>query len=191
MAPTQLTAKTATALRTPGAAAGSRSTRWAVAGVTVAVLAVDQASKCLVMARSLPGSYSNSPLSIGLASNHGATMGVASGSPILVTLAVLAVTALAAAFALRVTSRAAALCLAAVLGGALGNLADRIFRSPSIGAGGVVDWIHLNLAGHGVSLNIADIAIQVGVPAAIAAMLIAGSHAAKNSKPATVAAAAI
>jgi signal peptidase II len=193
MAPTQLTTKTArtTGARTPAAAARSHGMRWAVAGITVAVLVADQVTKSLVMAGRIPDSFSQGSLSIGLVSNHGATMGMASGSPILVTLAALAVTALAAAFAVRVTSRAAALCLAAVLGGALGNLADRIFRAPGIGSGGVVDWIHLNIAGHGVSLNLADLAIQLGVPAAIAAMVIASRHAAKDRKPAKVALAAI
>ena len=158
---------------TSKSASGTRAARWALAGAAAAVLAADQASKCLVMAHATAGNYSAAPLSIGLAANHGATMGVASGSPLLVTIAALAVAALAAAFALKATSRAAALCLAAVFGGALGNLADRLLRAPGIGTGGVVDWIHLNIASHGVSLNIADIAIQLGAPAAIAITLIA------------------
>jgi signal peptidase II len=171
-------------------ASKSHAMRWAVAGITVAVLAADQISKCLVMAHSTVGVYSTAPLSIGLAANHGATLGIGAGAPILISLAALAaaalaVAALAATFALRATSRTAALCLAAVFGGALGNLADRLLRAPGIGAGGVVDWIHLNIAGHGVSLNIADLAIQLGVPAAIAATLIASRLAAKNRTPAT------
>ena len=171
--------------QTPNTAGKSHGMRWALAAITGAVLVADQASKCLVMAHSTAGSYSSAPLSIGLVANHGATMGVGSGSPILITAAALAVAALAAVFALRATSRTAAICLAAVFGGALGNLADRLLRAPGIGSGGVVDWIHLNIAGHGVSLNIADLAIQLGVPAAIAATLIASRHAAKNTKPAT------
>jgi signal peptidase II len=177
--------------QTRNSASKSHGMRWAVAGVTVAVLVADQASKCLVMARSIPDSFSQGTFSIGLVSNHGATMGLGSGSPILVTLAALAVAVLAAVFALRATSRTAALCLAAVFGGALGNLGDRIFRAPGIGTGGVVDWIHLNIAGHSLSLNVADVAIQLGVPAAIAAMLIASRHAASNRKPATAGTAAI
>jgi hypothetical protein len=43
-----------------------------------------------------------------------------------------------------------------------------------------VDWIHLNIAGRGVSLNIADVAIQAGVPIAIAATLIASRRIARN-----------
>jgi len=174
---------------TSTSASGTRAARWALAGAAAAVLAADQASKCLVMAHATAGSYSTAPLSIGLAANHGATMGAGAGSPLLITLAALAVAALAAAFALRATSRTAALLLAAVFGGALGNLADRLLRAPGIGTGGVVDWIHLNIAGHGVSLNIADLAIQLAVPAAIAATLITARRTtrrtANNNTPAT------
>jgi signal peptidase II len=172
---------------TPSTASKSHATRWAIAGITVAVLAADQASKCLVMARSIPGAYSSAPLSVGLVANHGATMGVGSGSPLLVTLAALAVTVLAAVFALRATSRTAALSLAVVFGGALGNLADRLLRAPGIGTGGVVDWIHVNIAGHGLSLNIADLAIQIFVPVAIAATLIAARRTAKRTATAAAA----
>jgi signal peptidase II len=174
--------------RHTGTTAGrTHGMRWAAAGITAAVLIADQASKCLAMAHATAGVYSGAPLSVGLAANHGATMGAGSGSPLLVTLAALAVAALAAVFALRATSRTAALCLAAVFGGALGNLADRLLRAPGIGTGGVVDWIHVNIAGHGVSLNIADLAIQICVPVAIAATLIATRHTAKNhtATPAT------
>jgi signal peptidase II len=177
--------------QTSKSASSSHAMRWAVAGVTVAVLAADQISKCLVMAHATAGVYSTAPLSIGLVANHGATLGVGSGSPLLVTLAALAVAALAATFALRATSRTAALLLAAVFGGALGNLADRLLRAPGIGTGGVVDWIHLNIAGHGVSLNIADLAIQLFVPAAIIVTLIASRHTAKHATPATAALAAL
>jgi signal peptidase II len=174
---------------TTGTPSRTRVMRWALAGTAAAVLAADQISKCLVMAHATAGNYSTAPLSIGLAANHGATMGVGAGSPLLVTLAALAVALLAAAFALRATSRTAALLLAAVFGGALGNLADRLLRAPGIGTGGVVDWIHLNIAGHGVSLNIADIALQVCVPAALIATLITARRLTANrtaTTPATV-----
>jgi lipoprotein signal peptidase len=32
---------------------------------------------------------------------------------------------------------------ALLLGGALGNLADRLFRPPGLGSGAVIDWIHV------------------------------------------------
>jgi signal peptidase II len=147
--------------------------RWAAAGITVAVLVADQVTKSLVAAGRIPDGSSLGWLTVRVVRNHGASGGILSGYPVLVTLTALAITALAAAFATRVSGRGAALCLAAVLGGALGNLADRLFRSPGLGRGGVVDWIHLSFAGRG-SLDLADLAIQFGALGAIAAMLVAG-----------------
>jgi signal peptidase II len=155
------------------AVARSRGVRWAVAGIAVAVLVADQVTKSLVAAGRIPDGSRLGWLTVRVVRNHGASGGIASGYPILVTLVALAITAVAATFVLRVSGRGAALCLAAVLGGALGNLADRLFRSPGLGRGGVVDWIHLSFAGGG-SLDLADLAIQFGVLGAIAAMLVAG-----------------
>jgi signal peptidase II len=166
-------------------ASRTHGVRWAVAGIAAAVLVADQVTKSLVVAGGIPSSFSSSWLSVGLGSNHGATGSVASGSPLLVTLAALALAALAAVLAVRCTNRPAALCLAAVVGGALGNLADRFLRSPGVGRGGVVDWIHISLAGgHGLTLNLADIAILLGVLGATAAMLLASRHTAQDRKPA-------
>ena len=110
--------------------------------IAVGVLAADQVSKSLVLAAHPAGVIGSGWISVRLVRNTGASGGLASGYPVLVTLAALAITALAAALALRARGRAVALCLAAVLGGAAGNLADRIFRAPGFGRGGVVDWIH-------------------------------------------------
>src|SRR5580692_3437739 len=175
MANTQDTGKTA---------GKTRGLRWALAATAAAVLAADQITKCLVMAHATAGNYSSAPLSIGLAANHAATLGVGTGSPLLITLAALLAAALSAA------SRTAALLLAAVAGGALGNLADRLLRAPGIGTGGVVDWIHLNIAGHGVSRNIAAIASQPLAPVAITAPLITARRTAKHTTSAPAAATA-
>lgn len=160
------------------AAVRSAGVRWAMGTIAVAVLAVDQVSKSLVLAAQPAGASGSGWISVRLVRNTGASGGIASGYPVLVTLAALAITALAAAFALRARSRAAAVCLAAVLGGAAGNLADRIFRAPGFGRGGVVDWIHL--AGRGGSLDVADLAIQFGVLGAIIA-IIAGERVRRSS----------
>jgi signal peptidase II len=152
-----------------GAAVRSAGVRWAMGALTVAVLAADQVSKSLVLAAHPAGVAGSGWISVRLVRNTGASGGLASGYPVLVTLAALAITALAAAFALRASGRVVAVCLAAVLGGATGNLADRVFRAPGFGRGGVVDWIHL--AGRGGSLDVADLAIQFGVLGAIIAIL--------------------
>jgi signal peptidase II len=146
--------------------------RWAMACVTAGVLAADQVSKSLVLAARPVGGTGAGWVSVRLVRNTGASGGLASGHPVLVTLAAVAVTAVAAAIALRARGRGMALCLAAVLGGAAGNLADRIFRAPGFGRGGVVDWIHFG--GGGGSLDLADLAIQFGVLGAIIALLADG-----------------
>jgi signal peptidase II len=143
--------------------------RRAMAGITVAVLAADQVSKSLVLAAHPAGVIGSGWVSVRLVRNTGASGGLAHGYPVLVTLAAVAVTAVAVTFALRARARGVALCLAAVLGGAAGNLADRIFRAPGFGRGGVVDWIHF--AGRGGSLDVADLAIQFGVLGAIVALV--------------------
>ncbi|WP_052207179.1 signal peptidase II [Sinomonas humi] len=63
-------------------------------------------------------------------------------------------------FARRVRSIGWAVALGLVLGGALGNLTDRLFREPSFGMGHVVDFIQLpNFA----IFNLADSAVVTGV----------------------------
>lgn len=143
-----------------------------MAGIAVAVVIADQVTKSLVAAGRIKDGSSFGWVTVAVTRNHGASGGLASGYPVLVTIAALAVTGLAATLALRASGRVAALCLAAVLGGALGNLSDRIFRSPGFGRGGVVDWIHFG--GGGGSLDLSDLAIQFGVLGAIAGMLLAG-----------------
>jgi len=146
--------------------------RWAMAGIIAGVLAADQVSKSLVLAASHGGVTGFGWVSVRLVRNTGASGGLASGHPVLVTLAAVAVTALAVTLAVRARARGVALCLAAVLGGAAGNLADRVFRAPGFGRGGVVDWIHFG--GGGGSLDLADLAIQFGVLGAIIALLADG-----------------
>ena len=138
-------------------------------GTAAVVLAADQITKSLVL-RLHPVTGSGL-VSIQLVRNTGASGGIAAGYPVLVTLAGVAIVAVAGTLAVRTRSRAVAICLAVVLGGALGNLSDRLFRAPGLGRGAVVDWIHV--AGRGGSFNISDVAIQLGAVAAVVAMFAA------------------
>jgi signal peptidase II len=155
------------ALIPDGAAVRSHGARPAVAAITLLVLAADQVTKALVLSGRISGDAGWA--AVRLVRNTGAAGGFASGFPLLVTLSAVAITVLACALLLRARGRVTALFIAAVLGGALGNLADRVFRSPGLGRGAVVDWIHL--AGRGGSLNLADAAIQLGVLGAAIALL--------------------
>ncbi|MFY9775583.1 MAG: signal peptidase II [Trebonia sp.] len=152
-----------------GSAARGRAVRWAMLGTAAVVLAADQITKSLVL-RLHPVTGSGL-VSVRLVRNTGASGGIAAGYPVLVTLAAVAIVAVAGTLAVRTRSRAVAICLAAVLGGALGNLSDRLFRAPGLGRGAVVDWIHV--AGRGGSFNISDLAIQLGAVAAVVAMFAA------------------
>jgi hypothetical protein len=81
-------------------------------------------------------------VSVRVVRNTGASFGIGAGHPVLVvasSAAVIAVIAVVAVLLARTRSRPAALFLAVVLGGALGNLADRVFRSPGLGRGGRLD----------------------------------------------------
>jgi signal peptidase II len=161
-----------------GSAARSPRVLLAMAGVAVAVIAADQVSKTLVLA-SHPAAGTGWA-TVRLVRNTGASGGLGAGHPVLVTVAAVVIAALAGALAIRVRGRAVALFLAAVLGGALGNLSDRVFRSPGLGRGAVVDWIHLG--GSGGSFNVADMAIQIGVLGAVIVML-ASERPRKASRP--------
>jgi signal peptidase II len=58
-----------------------------------------------------------------------------------------------------------------ILGGALGNLTDRIFRGPGLLDGAVVDWIDWWFI---PTFNIADAALNVGVALLLLALLLGG-----------------
>jgi signal peptidase II len=146
----------------------SAGVRWAVCAVALIVLAGDQVSKSLVLA-ARPGPTSSGEVSVRLVRNTGASFGLGAGHPLVIVLTAIVVIAIVAALLARTRSRAAAVCLAAVLGGALGNLADRLFRVPGLGRGAVVDWIHV--AFYPATFNLADLAIRVGAVGAVIAML--------------------
>jgi signal peptidase II len=145
----------------------------ALIGVAALALAADQISKSLVVAAN-PGGGGGGLVSVRLVRNTGASFGIGAGHPVLITLTAAAVLAVAAVLLFRARSQVAALFLAAVLGGAMGNLADRLFRSPGFGRGAVVDWIHI--AGYPATFNVADVAIRVGALGAAAAVLVASSR---------------
>lgn len=140
----------------------------AACGAVLLVLAADQLSKALVLAaRPAPAT---GLISVRLVRNTGASFGIGSGHPVLVMVVSVAVIAVVAVLLARTASRGVTLFLAVVLGGALGNLADRVFRSPGLGRGAVIDWIHV--WGYPATFNLADVAIRAGALGAIAAIAL-------------------
>jgi signal peptidase II len=126
--------------------------------LVLAVVAADQASKSWVVSRLSDGRPFHViwRLDLILEFNSGSAFSLAQGwAPFLAVVAVLLAGGLVVAI-IRSRSTFLALALALVLGGALGNLTDRLFRSHR---GAVVDFIALHFW---PTFNLADSAIVVG-----------------------------
>ena len=103
-------------------------------------------------------------LQLTLIRNSGAAFSLAQGATIIFTLFAIFVVGVIAYFAPRITSGGWSIVLGLALGGVLGNLTDRIFRSPGYFTGHVIDWIELT---HWPVFNLADSAIVVAAGIAI------------------------
>lgn len=134
--------------------------RFGVLVVALAVLAVDQLTKVVALDTlgggrvvRLLGDF----LSLRLIANAGAAFSVGAGRTWVVTVVAVVICGLVLVQIQRgVTHRVWAWTLGVLLGGALGNLGDRLFRAPGFGRGHVVDFIDYN--GYFIG-NVADIAI--------------------------------
>jgi signal peptidase II len=134
-----------------------RRTLLRTALVAVAVVAADQVSKAIV--RSSIGPFDTIHVLPGLTLVRARNSGVAfsmfsGGGTVVVLVAVLALGALLAFFVTNIHRRLVWLPTGLLLGGAAGNLIDRLRH------GGVTDFIHLP---HWPAFNLADMAITVGV----------------------------
>jgi signal peptidase II len=143
--------------------------------VALAALLLDIGSKVAVVAslgdRQEPLRLLGGALYLDEARNSGAAFSLGTGFTIILTLVAVAVAAVILRTARRMRSAGWAVALGLVLGGALGNLIDRIFRAPSIGRGHVVDWISVfgPNGEHWPIFNVADSCIVCG--AIVAAVL--------------------
>jgi signal peptidase II len=136
-------------------------------GVAIAVLVVDQVTKALVVAN-MPGRADidvlGEWLQITYTRNPGAAFSLGGGLTVLLTVIAIAVVVFIFTMASRLGSFAWAVALGALLGGALGNLSDRLFREPGPFRGYVVDWIQVP---HYPVFNIADSAVVCGAIAMV------------------------
>jgi signal peptidase II len=150
------------------AAPGSATRRLLIlAAVAATAYALDVISKVIVASRLAdrpPVTVIPHVLDLELTRNPGAAFGMAGGATILFTLVALSVVIVIVRSARRLGSTAWAVVLGLLLGGALGNLTDRLVRAPSPLRGEVVDWIHLH---HWPIFNLADSAIVIGVVLAL------------------------
>ena len=132
-----------------------------VVGITLVVLGLDQLTKWRALAGLAPGrriDLVGSLLGLELVFNPGAALSIATGMTWVLTVIALVVVVVVARAARRLGSRLWTVAFGLLLGGALGNLADRFFRPPAPARGHVVDFIAY---GNWFVGNVADIAIVV------------------------------
>jgi signal peptidase II len=144
-----------------------------LAALTVVVAVADQVSKYLAESRLREGEVVpvlGDLLGLQLVHNPGAAFSFATGMTWVFTVVSLVVVAVIVRTSRRLGSRGWATALGLLLGGSLGNLADRLFREPGFGTGHVVDFINYN--GWFVG-NVADIAI-VGAAVLVAVLALLG-----------------
>jgi signal peptidase II len=156
------------------AARGTPLTRRPVvtlAAAAAAVLAADVATKVWAVERLHPREVE---LFGGLVVLHeqrnpGAAFSLAGGATVLFSLIALGIVAVIVRTARRLVSTPWGVALGLILGGALGNLTDRLFRSPGPLRGHVVDFIDLHWNGESVwpVFNVADMAIVSGAALAL------------------------
>jgi signal peptidase II len=140
----------------------ARGVRWALASLVVlVVLLLDQATKALVRSSVVPGEQREvlGPLSLVHVHNRGVAFGFLGGGGALVLVITLAALTLLVGYFARHADRPLLwLPTGLVLGGALGNLVDRIHQ------GYVTDFIHFP---HWPAFNVADMCITGGVVALV------------------------
>ena len=127
--------------------------------VAVFVIVADVVSKAIVVAKMphhAPIRMLGGLLTITLTRNGGAAFSIGTSMTIVFTAIALGVIVYILRAARNLRSIGWAVALGLLLGGATGNLIDRIFRAPGAFQGHVVDWIELP---HWPVFNLADSAI--------------------------------
>ena len=170
-------------MRDVQAARGASLTRLTglLAAVAAAVLALDALTKYLVVAHlehREPVRLLGGALLLAVSRNSGAAFSFAQGATVLFTAVAVVVIVVIVRTARRLGSAGWAASLGLLLGGAVGNLVDRVFRAPGPGRGAVVDWIDFRVW---PVFNVADSAIVVGV-----GLLVIDGFVRRERKPASV-----
>lgn len=138
-----------------------------LAAVAVVVVLADLLTKVAVVANVEPGRpvrLLGGTVYLVLVRNAGAAFSLATGMTWLLTLVAVAVVIAIIRMAGRLRSTGWACGLGLVLGGALGNLIDRIFRAPGVLRGHVVDFVSVfsDRGQYWPVFNVADSCIVVG-----------------------------
>lgn len=132
------------------------------AALAAVVLAADQITKAVALAALQPGvprPFVGSLLQFRLITNPGAAFSLASGFTVVLSVVAICVVLAVLRFSARLASVGWAAALGVLLGGALGNVTDRLFRAPGPLRGHVVDFLQLP---NWPIFNVADIGVTFG-----------------------------
>jgi signal peptidase II len=164
--------------RPAGRIGSARAAYLVLLGAAAVMVGLDQWTKQLALDGLSDGSVVRilgGLIYLDLTFNPGAAFSVGTGLTWIFPIIAIAISATILWFARQLRSWPWALALGLVLGGAVGNLIDRLFRAPGPFRGHVVDFISVFApAGEKFPIfNIADSALTVGVVLAIALELFA------------------
>jgi signal peptidase II len=133
-----------------------------VYGTALVVLVLDQLTKWLVVQRlagreplQLVGSF----VQLRYTTNSGGAFSLLTGFPLFFGIMAIAVMVAITVYARRITSSPTLFTLGLLLGGALGNFADRLLRGDGLFRGEVVDFVDV---GSFPVFNVADSCITIG-----------------------------
>ena len=135
--------------------------------VALVTLVLDVVTKVLVvdgLEGAAPVRLLGGAVKLEVSRNSGAAFSFAQGATILFTGIAVGVIVVIVRSMSRLRSTGWAVTLGLLLGGATGNLTDRVLRAPGVGRGAVVDFISVP---HFASFNVADSAITVGALVAV------------------------
>ena len=138
-----------------------------LAAIAAIVVILDLISKIIIVATVQPGEpirILGGLVYLSLIRNPGAAFSMATGMTWVLALIAIGVVIFIIRMAPRLRSTPWAISLGLVLGGAIGNLIDRIFRSPGFLQGHVVDFVSVfgPNAQYFPVFNVADSAITIG-----------------------------
>jgi signal peptidase II len=127
------------------------------AGVAAAVVVADQVTKSWAESRLAAGPvHVIGSLDLALQFNTGSAFSLFQGRVVVLVVVAIALAAVLARLAWTATTRSTAVAFGLMLGGALGNLSDRLFRGNH---GAVVDFVELHFW---PTFNLADSCIVAG-----------------------------
>ena len=136
--------------------------------IAAAVIIVDQITKVLVLDHLGPGPHHViGPFGLMLTSNTGSAFSLFQGSTGILAVVAVLVVCLLAIVAVRARNWPLQVGLGLMLGGAIGNLVDRVVHHAR--DGGVIDFITFP---HFATFNAADAAITIGVMVVLGSLII-------------------